>query len=190
MTQLIKHYWVDRDLPGVFATSPAQFAQPMFGVIGFQAEGLVGVHKLTDENNIEFFLSTVPDETAIIEVNPGLSILTQQEWDAEIDTYDTRQEAKRRNSVRKYRDQLLNETDWIVVRSIETNVTLLQEFTDWRQDLRDLPTVEPFPTEIPAAPVGVTVDQSIYDAYIAELRGTHMVNDPLPPLEQPQEGLV
>ena len=186
MTQLIKYYWVDRDRPGVFATSSAQFLQPMFGVVGFQAEGLVGVHKLTDENGIEYFLSTVPDETVIDEVE-GLSILTQQEWDTEIDTYDTRQEAKRRNSVRKYRDQLLNQTDWIVIRSIETEVVLSQEFTDWRQELRDLPTVEPFPTEIPAAPVGVTVDQSIYDAYIAELRGTHMVNDPLPPLEQPQE---
>jgi hypothetical protein len=184
MTQLIKHYWVDRDRPGVFATSPAQFQQPMFGVTGFQAEGLVGVHKLTDENEIEFFLSTVPNETVITEVE-GLSILTQQEWDTEIDTYDTRQEAKRRNSVRKYRDQLLTETDWMVIRSTETGAALSQEFTDWRQELRDLPTVEPFPTEIPAAPVGVTVDQSIYDAYIAELRGTHMVNDPLPPLEQP-----
>jgi hypothetical protein len=186
MTQLIKHYWVDRDQPGVFATSPAQFAQPMFGVVGFQAEGLVGVHKLTDENGIEFFLSTVPDETVITEVDPGLSILTQQEWDDEIEAYDTRQEAKRRNSVRKYRDQLLNQTDWVVVRSLETGTPLSEEFTDWRQALRDLPTVEPFPTEIPAAPEGITVDETIYDAYIAELRGTHMVNDPLPPLEQPQ----
>lgn len=179
MTQLIKHYWVDRDRTGVFATSPAQFAQPMFGVTGFQAEGLVGVHKLTDQNGIEFFLSTVPDETVIIEVE-GLSILTQQEWDTEIEAYDTRQEAKRRNSVRKYRDQLLTQTDWIVIRSIETEVALSQEFTDWRQDLRDLPTVEPFPTEIPVAPEGISVDQLIYDAYITELRGTHMVNDPLP----------
>ena len=187
MTQLIKHYWVDRDRPGVFATTPEQFLQPMFGVVGFTAEGLVGVHKLTDENEIEFFLSTVPDETVITEVDPGLSILTQQEWDAEIASYDTRQEAKRRNSVRKYRDQLLNQTDWMVIRSIETGVPpLTQEFTDWRQALRDLPAVEPFPTELPAAPTGVTVDQSIYDAYIAELRGIHMVNDSLPPLEQPQ----
>jgi hypothetical protein len=189
MTQLIKHYWVDRNRTGVFAISPEQFAQPMFGVVGFQAEGLVGVHKLTDENGIEFFLSTVPDETVIDEV-PGLYILTQQEWDGEITAYDTRQEAKRQNSVRRYRNQLLTETDWIVTRSTETSVALSQEFTDWRQELRDLPTVEPFPTEIPAAPTGVTIDETVYDSYLAELRGTHMVNDPLPPLEQPQEGLV
>jgi hypothetical protein len=185
MTQLIKHYWIDRDRPGVFATSPAQFQQPMFGVTVFQAEGLLGVHKLTDENGIEFFLSTVPDETVIDEV-PGLLILTQQEWDAEIEAYDTRQETKRRNSVRRYRNQLLTETDWMVIRSTETGVALSQDFTAWRQELRDLPTVQPFPTELPAAPVGVTVDESVYDAYLAELRGTHMVNDPLPSLEQPQ----
>jgi hypothetical protein len=185
MAQLIKHYWVDRSNPNVFAVTPEQFAQPMFGVVGFQAEGLVGVHRLTDANGIEFFLSTVPDETVITEVDPGLSILTQQEWDAEIDAYDTRQEAKRQNSVRKYRNQLLNETDWMVIRSTETGVALSQEFVDWRQDLRDLPTVEPFPTEIPAAPAEVSVDESVYTAFVGELRGIHMVNDPLPPLDQP-----
>ena len=188
MTQLIKHYWVDRDRPGVFATTPEQFTQPMFGVVPFQADGLVGVHRLTDENGIEFFLSTVPDETVINEV-PGLYILTQQEWDAEIAAYDARQEAKRRNSVRKYRDQLLDQTDWMVIRSIETGVPpLTQDFINWRQALRDLPTVEPFPTELPAAPAGVTVDPAIYDAYIAELRSIPMINDPLPPLPGPGIG--
>jgi hypothetical protein len=185
MTQLIKHYWVDRDRPGVFATTPEQFLQPMFGVVGFQVEGLVGVHRLTDENRIEFFLSTVPDETVIDEV-PGLSILTQEEWDAEIEAYDTRQEAIRRNSVRKYRNALLDGTDWIVVRSIETNTPLVQAFVDWRQALRDLPETQPFPTEIPVAPEGVSVDTTVYETYTGEIRGIHMVNDPLPPLEEPQ----
>jgi hypothetical protein len=186
MTQLIKHYWVDRDRPGVFATTPAQFAQPMFGVVGFTAEGIVGVHSLIDENGIEFFLSNVPDETVITEVNPGLSILTQQEWDDEIDAYDSRQSIKRQSSVRKYRNQLLDETDWVVIRSTETGVALSQEFTDWRQELRDLPTVQPFPTEIPAAPADVSVNESVYANFVGELRGIHMINDPLPPLEQSQ----
>lgn len=185
MTQLIKHYWVDRDNPSVFAVSPEQFTRPMFGVVGFYIEGLVAVHRLTDENGIEFFLSTCPDETIVNEVNPGLSILTQQQWDNEISSYDTRQEARRKNSVRKYRDQLLNETDWMVVRSIETGVPVSQEFNTWRQTLRDLPAVEPFPSEIPTAPNGVVIDESVYTLFAGELRGIHMINDTLPPLGAP-----
>jgi len=179
MTQLIKHYLLDRDNPSVFATTPEQWAQPMFGVISFTAEGLEVVHTLFDENGIEFFLSTCPDET-VIEEKEGLDVLTQQQWNDEITSYDARQSTKRLNLVRKYRDQLLNQTDWIVIKAKETDTNLSTEFKDWRQSLRDLPESQTFPLELPAPPAGVSVDQSIYDAYIEDLRKVPMINDPLP----------
>jgi hypothetical protein len=184
MAKLLKHYWVDRDNPQVFAVSPEQWSRPMFGVTGFIVEGLEGVHKLTDENGVEFFLSTCPDAT-VIEEKEGLQVLTQAEWDAEIAAYDARQEQKRWGFIRTYRDQLLEATDWIVTKAKEQGTNLSAAFKDWRQSLRDLPAAATFPTELPAAPAGVSVDQAIYDAYVGELRSIPMINDPLPPLPTP-----
>lgn len=184
MTQLLKHYLIDRDNPGVFATTPEQFSRPMFGTIGPNIEGLQGVHTLVDENGIQYFLATCPDETVIQEVE-GLEILTQAEWDAEIAAYDTRQEAKRWNVVRKYRNILLNQTDWIVTKATETATSLSVEFKNWRQALRDLPEAAIFPIELPVAPSEVVLDEDIHGSYVGELRGTVMINDPLPPVEPP-----
>jgi len=187
MAKLLKHYWVDRDNLQVFAVSPAQWTQPMFGVVSFTADGLETVHRLTDENGIEFFLSTCPDETSI-EEKEGLSVLTQEQWDAEIAAYDARQESKRWDFVRTYRDQLLEATDWIVIKAKEQGTNLSTTFKDWRQSLRDLPSAATFPTELPAAPDGVSVDERIYDEYIVALRSVTMINDPLPPAPE-TEGL-
>jgi hypothetical protein len=182
MTQLVRHYLVDRDNPSVFATTPDHFTRPMFGTMGPNIEGLEIVHTLTDENGIQFFLSNCPDTTTIEEVE-GLSVLTQAEWDAEIAAYDARQEEKRWKFIRKYRDQLLAQTDWIVIKAQEQGTNLSTDFKTWRQDLRDLPTAATFPLTLPAAPEGVSVDQATYGAYVAELRGVHMINDPLPAAE-------
>lgn len=179
MTKLLKHYWVDRDNLSVFAVTPTQWSRPMFGVISFLVDGLETIYKLSDENGVEFFLSTCPDET-VIEEREGLKVLTQAEWDAEIAAYDARQEQKRSFFIRKYRDQLLEATDWIVIMANETETVLSTDFKTWRQSLRDLPTLVTFPTELPAAPTGVVVDQAIYDAYVGELRSIPMINDPLP----------
>jgi hypothetical protein len=182
MTQLVKHYLVDRDNPSVFATTPEQFSRPMFGTMGPNIEGLEVVHTLTDENNIQFFLSNCPDTTTI-EETVGLEVLTQAEWDAEIAAYDARQETKRWNFIRKYRDQLLAQTDWIVIKAKEQGNNLSPAFMDWRQSLRDLPEATTFPLTLPAAPEGVSVDQATYDAYVADLRSVPMINDPLPAAE-------
>lgn len=182
MTQLVKHYLVDRDNPSVFATTPEQFSRPMFGTMSANIEGLEIVHSLTDENGIQYFLSNCPDTTTINEVE-GLKVLTQAEWDAEIASYDARQEAKRWNFIRKYRDQLLVQTDWIVIKAQEQGTSLSTTFKDWRQELRDLPESATFPLTLPAAPTGVSVDQAIYDAYVADLRSVPMINDPLPAAE-------
>ena len=185
MTQLIKHYLVDRDNPNVFATTPEQFSKPMFGTIAPNIEGLEVVHSLFDENNIVFFLSTCPDTTTIDEVE-GLKVLTQAEWDVEIAAYDARQEVKRWDFVRKYRDLLLGKSDWAVIKAKETGEYLSTDFKDWRQSLRDLPAAATFPLSLPTVPQsseGVTIDQQIYADYVSDLRSINMINDPLPPPE-------
>lgn len=178
MAQLLKHYLVDRDNPGVFATTPEQFKRTLFGTVSPNIEGLEGVYSLLDENGVQCFLSTCPDTTVIEEVE-GLQILTQQEWDNEIAAYDARQEAKRWGCIREYRNQLLNETDWIVIKSTETGLTLSNDFKTWRQSLRDLPDQATFPLELPAAPNGVSVNQEIYSNYVTEIGSIPMINDPL-----------
>jgi hypothetical protein len=179
MPQLLKHYWVDRDNPSIFATSLIQYSSSLFGVTLPNIDGLAIVYGLTDENGIEFFLSTCPDETEIIEVQ-GLSILTQQQWDSEISLYDNRQEDKRKIILRKYRNKLLNETDWVVIKAIELEENLSIEFKSWRQNLRDLPSQQNFAIELPPCPNGIAVDESIYTSYVNELRTIKMINDPLP----------
>ena len=52
-----------------------------------------------------------------------------------------------KNQVRNTRNQLLADTDWIVIKSLETN----SDFTDWkmyRQELRDITSQETFPDVI------------------------------------------
>jgi hypothetical protein len=192
MTKLVRHYLVDRDNPSIFVTTPEQFSRPMFGTVGPSIKGLEGVHTLTDENNIQFFLATCPDET-VIEETEGLKVLTQEEWDAEIAAYDARQESKRWGFIRKYRNQLLEKSDWTVIRSKETGEHLSAAFKNWRRALRDLPTATTFPTSLPVLPEGgdegVVIDQEIYDAYVAELRSIPMVNDPLPPVSTEDDSI-
>jgi hypothetical protein len=183
MAQLLKHYWVDRDNLNVFAVSPAIWTRPMFGYVAPNIEGLQIIHRLEDDNNIPFCLSTCPDETTVTE-KEGLEIITQEEWDAIVDAYDAKREAQRYAVVRELRDQLLAETDWIVIKSLETGVALSSEFSTWREALRDLPNGDTFPIDLPAAPVTVSVTN---EEYQGRIRSISMINDPLPPAPEPEE---
>jgi hypothetical protein len=174
MTQLLKHYWVDRDNTSVFAISSSMWSRPRFGYVAPNIEGLEIVHRMADSNGVPFCLSTCPDDTTITEED-GLEILTQAEWDAEIATYDTAQETKRYVEVRSIRDKLLSETDWIVTKSLETGVALSSEFTTWRTALRDLPNGSEFPLTLPDAPVAVSVSNA---EYLAQVTQIPMINDP------------
>lgn len=182
MAQLLKHYWVNRDNISEYAVSSVQYSRSMFGVVMPNIEGLNVVHRLEDENTIPFFLSTCPDET-VIEETTGLQIITQAEWDFEIAEYDLRQETKRYDVLRKYRNKLLEKSDWFVVKSVDTQVSLASSFTTWRQDLRDLPDSSSFPASLPDCPESINVDLSFYSQYNSELRSIPMINDPLPPAD-------
>lgn len=57
-------------------------------------------------------------------------------------------------SVRQQRDEKLKETDWMVIRSLETSVALAAEWATYRQALRDISAQAGFPWEVtwPDAP--------------------------------------
>lgn len=174
MSQLLKHYWVDRDNTSVFAISPSVWNRPKFGYVAPNIEGLEIVHRLVDSNGIPFCLSTCPDDVVVTEQD-GIEILTQAEWDAEISSYDTAQESKRYDEVRKIRNKLLQETDWMVVRSKETGTNLSTAFKTWRTALRNLPNGSEFPLTLPDAPVAVSVSNA---EYLAQVTQIPMINDP------------
>lgn len=236
MSQFLKHYWINRDTFG-WATDT------FYGLMMPDIKGLNIVHRLHTENNIPFFLSTVPDyfeyqvtinleqlvewqnnpevtiitsverevtidiggyggevgigtttvivydveyqENYIIQqtVGEGLKIITQQEWDNEISSFDNRQQEKRYDILRGIRDKILELTDWIVIRAKEQDETLALDFKIWRQELRDLPNPVTFPTSFPTLPSELQNNadiQVLYDRF-NEVRSIGMINDPLIP---------
>ena len=78
--QYLKHYWV-RD--GEYLTEPGQNGplQSHPSIPGLEVR-----YWLTDDNGVDYCLSTVPDNTIATEVTPGLEILTETEWDAIVAT--------------------------------------------------------------------------------------------------------
>jgi Phage tail assembly chaperone protein len=65
--------------------------------------------------------------------------------------------------VRKARDKLLLDTDWVVVRSLETKGTTAKAWADYRQALRDLTTADnPFLIAWPSPPAGAASTRRIY----------------------------
>lgn len=52
------------------------------------------------------------------------------------------------NQARNERDNLLAQSDWIVVKSYEKGIPVPQDWVEYRQKLRDLPSQPNFPYEI------------------------------------------
>jgi hypothetical protein len=244
MSQLLKHYWINRDTGGWATDTP-------YGLMMPNIEGLEVKYNLFTENNIPYCLSTVPEyfeyevtvsqeqlteyqnnsnitiisstekqievpvfnhpalepneeptvETRIETVydvvyreiyiiqeteGEGLKILTQQEWDAEIEGFDNRQQEKRYDILREIRDRILEITDWIAIKSLEQE-SLSTEFKTWRQTLRDLPNSVTFPTEFPTLPTELENHTEIQELYsrFNEVRSIQMINDTLPSLPEP-----
>lgn len=62
--------------------------------------------------------------------------------------YKARIDEQVAKSVRDQRDRLLNETDWIVIKSKETGTNLSAAFKEYRQALRDITLQEGFPHNV------------------------------------------
>ena len=111
----------------------------------------------------------------------GMKVITQQQWDDEIATFDNRQREKRYDILRKYRDRMLELTDWMVIRSTEQEEPLSLEFKTWRQELRNLPNSVQFPSGFPTLPTELQSHTEIQELYskFDEVRSIVMINDPL-----------
>lgn len=230
MSQLIKHFLVDRDT-GEWIKGQIR------GYVFPKLKGLEIVYRLTDVNGDHICLSKVPEyfeysktvtpavlaeyqsdsnitvvssterqfeeteeetgetttvtvhdvtyrETNTIVENDGLTILTQEQWNTEISNYDTRQTEKRYGEIRIVRDEVLKDTDWIVIRTTENGGALSDEFKNWRQSLRDLPSVGITTDTFPATPNSIQVDTNITKDYSQKLRSIVLINDTLPALPE------
>lgn len=237
MTQLVKHYWINRDTGG-WATDTR------FGLMIPNIRGLEIKYELLDLNDIPFFLSYVPEyfeyeitvssnelenyqnnsniiivssierqieeeiripgsiagtiestgethiitvydiiyrEPYILEESEGLSILTQEEWDNEISSFDNRQEKRRYNILRINRDKMLELTDWVVTKDLEQGKTLDEDFKTWRQLLRTLPNTDTFPISYPTLPISLQNNEELVKLTnsFEQIRNINMINDPL-----------
>ena len=119
----------------------------------------------------------------VLETSVGLSTLTETEWNTEISNYDTRQQNKRYDAIRVTRDKMLTHTDWKVIQELETSGSVSTDFSNWRQELRDLPNNVGFPTCYPDLPTSFQNDStlvSLTGSFDSNVRPIVMINDPLP----------
>ena len=233
MTQLIKHYWINRDTGGWATNTP-------YGLMMPNIRGLETKISLFTQERVPFFLSEVPDyfeyevtvsqeqlteyqnnsnitvvssterqievpvfdrpgvestgetrtetvydvvyrESYILKESEGLQILTQQEWDAEISTFDSYRTQERYDILREIRDRILELTDWMVIKDLEQSGSVSVEFKTWRQDLRDLPNSQIFPTGFPTLPTELQGHSEINALYARfdEVKSIPMIHDPL-----------
>jgi|TARA_R110000851_G_scaffold123363_1_gene253123 hypothetical protein len=236
MSQLIKHFLVDRDTGEWIKGKIRGYVYP-------KLKELEIVHSIFDENNNHICLSKVPEyfeysktvtpsvlteyqndsnitivsstekqveepvineetgeptgetttvtlhdvtyrEAYTIVENDGLKILTQEEWNTEISNYDARQTEKRYKEIRIVRDKVLKDTDWMVIKSIESGTNLSNEYKNWRTTLRDLPSVGITTDIFPATPGSIKVDVNITKDYSEKLRSIELINDTLPALPE------
>jgi hypothetical protein len=64
------------------------------------------------------------------------------------DAYKAAKDADQAKSVRQSRDDKLKETDWVVIKNLESNANIPGVWEVYRQALRDIPTQEGFPWTI------------------------------------------
>ena len=62
--------------------------------------------------------------------------------------YTTRKAEEKATAIRAERDAKLAESDWMVIKSIETGVALATEWATYRQALRDVTNQAGFPNEV------------------------------------------
>jgi len=145
--------------------------------------GITILHEMED-GIVPYFLCTAADDYDITDqpTEAGVVQLSQSEWDAITFPFDANQELLRYNLMREIRNEALEISDVLVIKSVECETSLSQEFKDWRQALRDLPNGDTFPLTFPTPPSEVTdmVDITTNEQYQKSLRSTFMFIDPLP----------
>ena len=93
----------------------------------------------------EFILVGGYPDYEIVWIDETQSCPTNNEINEVLPEIELQENAK---EVRNGRDQLLTETDWVVVKHNELGTPIPQEWLDYRQALRDIPLQTGFPEEI------------------------------------------
>ena len=77
--------------------------------------------------------------------NKKVAFTAEEEAQADADAKAWNDDApnRRMTELRRQRDVLLAETDWIVIKARESNATVPSAWKTYRQALRDLPTQTP-----------------------------------------------
>lgn len=65
--------------------------------------------------------------------------------DAQQTAYEAQKDAEQAKSIRETRDTKIAETDWVVVKALESGQSVPTNYSNYRQALRDIPTQSGFP---------------------------------------------
>jgi hypothetical protein len=87
----------------------------------------------------------------VTEVNPTKTgnewVQTWQVTDASAEEVEQRTQDQAKTT-REQRDQMLTECDWVVIKSVETEVPEIEAWKTYRQALRDVPEQSGFPWNV------------------------------------------
>ena len=72
----------------------------------------------------------------------------EDERDAEEAAWISGEINRQAHDIRKTRDKLLTESDWIVAKSFEVGATVEQHWIEYRKKLRDIPQQPGFPKDV------------------------------------------
>jgi len=105
-------------------------------------------------------LHTPPDTTTNQKLQMANPLFVDGKWHQEWEIRNlTEQEIETRDyklslNRRAYRNKLLSESDWVVTKSVELGTPIPDEWLQYRQALRDLPTQPGFPhmVQFPKSP--------------------------------------
>lgn len=94
-----------------------------------------------------------PDYDSITQIlsKKSTPVLVEDKWTVGWDIVEKSQETidnekvALENKIRSIRDEKLAETDWVALKALEDGISVPQEWKDYRQALRDIPTQTDFP---------------------------------------------
>ena len=102
----------------------------------------VGVTNSVEEVDGKWFTKFVAGPTFADTTDDDGKVTTAADNEA---AYKARIDTEAAASVRSQRDQLIAETDWVVVMAKETGTNIAAAMKTYRQALRDLPSADGFP---------------------------------------------
>jgi len=127
-TDLLDSYGYDAVLNGAAATVTAPYG--------------VSIRDGVEEVDGKWFTKFVAGPTFADTTDDDGNVTTAADNEA---AYKARIDTEAAASVRSQRDQLIAETDWVVVMAKETGTNIAAAMKTYRQALRDLPSADGFP---------------------------------------------